>query len=160
MNYKTITVSFGALRKITGPALQWQYNEKQYLVIKGLDLPEVYAVDFMNQGDAKTIRMTPTEDGVLIPDQYLLDGRPLIAYIVVVDGESVNTIAQVTFPVNTRGEPTDISPEPAKQQQIDSLIARMNTAAELIEEAAELLQNVGLAVDESGILYVKTRSDD
>ena len=137
MNYKYITVSFGALRKITGPALQWQYNEKQYLIVKGLNLPEYYAVDFMNQGDTETITMTPTEEGVLIPDQFLLDGRPLIAYIVVVDGESVNTIAQITFPVNTRGARTDMSPEPAEQQQIDQLIATMNEAVADSEASAE-----------------------
>jgi len=137
MIYKTITVSFGALRKITGPALQWQYNEKQYLVINGLDLPEVYAVDFMNKGDDETITMTPTEEGVLIPDQFLLDGRPLIAYIVVIDGESVNTIAQATFPVNTRGEPSDISPKPSEQQQIEQLIATMNEVVENAADSAE-----------------------
>lgn len=137
MTYKTITVTFGAVRKITGPALQWQYNEKQYLVINGLDLPEVYAVDFMNKGDDETITMTPTEDGVLIPDQFLLDGRPLIAYIVVIDGESVNTIAQATFPVNTRGRRTDISPTPAEQQQIDQLIDSMNEAVENAANSAE-----------------------
>ena len=137
MNYKTITVSFGALRKITGPALQWQYNEKQYLIIKGLDLPDVYAVDFMNKGDTETITMTPTSEGVLIPDQFLLDGRPLIAYIVVVDGESVNTIAQITFPVNPRGARTDMSPEPAPQQQIDQLIATMNEAVADSQASAE-----------------------
>ena len=153
MNYKTITVAFGALRKITGPALQWQYNEKQYLIIKGLDLPEVYAVDFMNQGDTDTITMTPTAEGVLIPDQFLRDGRPLIAYIVVVDGESVNTVGEITFPVNNRGQRTDIQPTPAEQQQIDTLVNKLN-------EAVSLLQNVGLAVDDEGILYVKTRSDD
>ena len=153
MNYKYITVSFGALRKITGPALQWQYNEKQYLIINGLNLPEYYAVDFMNQGDTQTITMTPTEEGVLIPDQYLLDGRPLIAYIVVVDGESVNTVGEITFPVNNRGQRTDIQPTPAEQQQIDALVNQLN-------EAVSLLQNVGLAVDDEGILYVKTRSDD
>lgn len=137
MNYKYITVAFGALKKITGPPLQWQYNEKQYLIIKGLDLPEVYAVDFMNQGDAKTITMTPTAEGVLIPDQFLLDARPLIAYIVVIDGESVNTIAQITFPVNPRGARTDMSPEPAEQQQIDQLIATMNEAVADSQASAE-----------------------
>lgn len=137
MNYKYITVSFGALRKITGPPLQWQYNEKQYLIIKGLDLPDVYAVDFMNQGDTQTITMTPTAEGVLIPDQFLLDGRPLIAYIVVVDGESVNTIGQITFPVNPRGARTDMSPEPAKQQQIDQLIDTLNQAVSESQASAE-----------------------
>lgn len=137
MNYKYITVSFGALRKITGPALQWQYNEKQYLIIKGLNLPEVYAVDFMNQGDTETITMVPTSEGVLIPDQFLQDGRPLIAYIVMVDGESVNTIAQITFPVNTRGKRTDMSPTPKEQQQIDQLIDAMNEAVENSADSAE-----------------------
>ena len=137
MNYKYITVSFGALRKITGPALQWQYNETQYLIIKGLNLPEYYAVDFMNQGDTDTITMTPTAEGVLIPDQFLLDARPLIAYIVVIDGESVNTIAQITFPVNPRGARTDMSPEPAEQQQIDQLIATMNEAVADSQASAE-----------------------
>ena len=137
MIYKTTTVAFGALRKITGPALQWQYNEKQYLVINGLDLPDVYAVDFMNKGDTDTITMTPTAEGVLIPDQFLLDGRPLIAYVVVVDGESVNTIAQITFPVNPRGARTDMSPEQKEQQQIDQLIATMNEAVADSQASAE-----------------------
>ena len=153
MNYKTITVAFGALRKITGPALQWQYNEKQYLVINGLDLPEFYEVDFCNKGDSETITMVNTENGVEIPDQFLQDGRPLMAYVVVVDGESVNTVGEITFPVNNRGQRTDIQPTPAEQQQIDALVNQLN-------EAVSLLQNVGLAVDDEGILYVKTRSDD
>ena len=108
MVYNRIQVAFGALKRITGPALQWQYNEKQYLIIKGLDLPEFYEVDFCNKGDATTITMPSTAEGVLIPDQFLLTGKPLVAYIVVVDGESVNTIAEITFPVNMRGRRTDI----------------------------------------------------
>ena len=88
-----------------------------------------------------------------IPDQFLQDGRPLMAYVVVVDGESVNTVGEITFPVNNRGQRTDIQPTPAEQQQIDTLVNKLN-------EAVSLLQNVGLAVDDEGILYVKTRSDD
>lgn len=48
MVYNKIHVAFGALKKITGPSLERQYNEKQILVITGLDLPEYYAVDFCN----------------------------------------------------------------------------------------------------------------
>ena len=148
MKYKYITVSFGALRKITGPSIQWQYNEKQYLIIKGLDLPDVYAVDFMNQGDTDTITMTPTSEGVLIPDQFLLDGRPLIAYVVVIDGESVNTIAQITFPVNVRGKRTDMSPEQKEQQQIDQLIETMNeTVAKAAGSAEESERQAGISED-------------
>lgn len=128
MVYNKIQVAFGALKKITGPSLEWQYNEKQILVITGLDLPEYYAVDFCNEGDADTITMTASAAGVEIPDQFLLTGKRLIAYIVVVDGEAVNTIGQITFPVNPRGARTDISPEQKEQQQIDQLIATMNEA--------------------------------
>ena len=137
MTYNKITVAFGALRKITGPALQWQYNEKQILVINGLDLPNNYAVDFCNKGDTDTVTMPATAEGVEIPDQFLLTGRPLTAYIVVVDGESVNTIGEITFPVNVRGRRTDISPEPVEQQQIDALIATMNDAIADSQASAE-----------------------
>ena len=137
MNYKYITVAFGGLKKIAGPALQWQYNEKQYLKIKGLDLPEFYEIDFCNKGDATTITMPSTAEGVLIPDQFLLTGKPLEAYIVVVDGESVNTVAEITFPVNVRGKRSDISPTPVEQQQIDQLVATMNEAVENASDSAE-----------------------
>lgn len=146
MNYKITTVAFGALRKITGSPLHWQYNEQQILVIKGLDLPEFYEVDFCNKGDTETITMTGSAEGVVIPDQFLLDGRPLIAYIVVVDGESVNTVAEITFPVNVRAERTDISPEPAEQQQIDELISLMNQATlESEASASEAERQAGIA---------------
>lgn len=137
MVFNRIQVAFGTLRKITGPALQWQYNEKQYLIINGLDLPEFYAVDFCNKGDADTITMPNTENGVEIPDQFLLTGKPLIAYVVVVDGESVNTIAEITFPVNMRGTRTDMSPTPAEQQQIDQLIDTLNQAVSDSQASAE-----------------------
>lgn len=140
MTYNKIYVSFGALRKITGPALQWRYNEKQYLIVKGIDLPEFYEVDFCNKGDTTTITMPSTAEGALIPDQFLLTGKPLVAYIVVIDGESVNTVAEITFPVNARGARTDISPESAEQQQINALIALLNQAvseSQASEEEAE-----------------------
>lgn len=147
MNYNKIHVAFGALKKVTGPSLEWQYNEKQILVITGLDLPEYYAVDFCNEGDADTITMTASASGVEIPDQFLLTGKKLVAYIVVVDGESVNTIAQITFPVNTRGKRTDISPEQKEQQQIDSLINALNSGVGRAEAAAEAIQDMDVEAE-------------
>ena len=147
MVYNKIQVAFGALRKINGPPLQWQYNEKQILVISGLDLPEFYSVDFMNKGDADTITMPKTDNGIEIPDQFLLTGKPLIAYIVVVDGESVNTIGQITFPVNVRGRRTDISPEPAEQQQIDALVDALNSGVTRAETAAEAAEQAETEIE-------------
>ena len=152
MVYNRIQVAFGALKKINGPPLQWQYNEKQILVISGLDLPEYYAVDFCNEGDTDTITMTASASGVEIPDQFLLTGKRLLAYIVVIDGESVNTVGQITFPVNVRGRRTDISPKPAEQQQIDSLIGALNSAVEEAGNAAEEADGYAQEAENSAIL--------
>lgn len=155
MIYNRIPVAFGNMRQITGPCINYQYDVKQTLVIKGLDLPEYYEVDFCNEGDAQTITMVGTGDGVQIPDDLLLTGKNVKAYIILagVDEDAVQTRYEITLPVRSRPARSDIQPTPAEQQQIDELIQRLN-------EAVDLLQNVGLAVDDNGILYVKTRGDD
>lgn len=122
MTYNKIHVAFGALKKITGPAINYQYDVKQILVINGLDLPEYYVVDFCNEGDATVIPMTGTSDGVEIPDSLLQTGKPVKAYIVVSSGQGdVQTRYEVKLPVNTRPMRDDIHPTDPQQQQIDAL---------------------------------------
>lgn len=152
MTYNRISVAFGALRNVNAPPINYQYDQKQILVIKGLELPEYYTVDFCNEGDAQTKAMVGTADVVEIPDEYLLTGKRIKAYIVIVDGESVQTRYEVTIPVNNRPARTDIEPTPEEQSQIDQLIAQLN-------EAVQLIRNVGLDVDENGILYLKTSEE-
>lgn len=41
MVYNKIYVSFGTLRKITGPALQWQYNDDNQKGGNSMDLQEI-----------------------------------------------------------------------------------------------------------------------
>lgn len=150
MIYNKIPVAFGELRRITGPAINYQYDAVQVLVITGLELPETYRVDFCNVGDAKTISMVGGADGVQIPDQLLVDGRWVVAYIVLTgeDEGAVETRYEVRLPINKRPARSDIEPTPAEQQQIDSLIEALNDgvgraedAAEQAETAAELLSN-------------------
>lgn len=152
MANNTITVAFGATRKITATPINYQYDQKQILIIKGINLPEYYTVDFCNEGDAQTKPVVGTADGVEIPDEYMLTSKKIKAYIVIVDGESVQTRYEVTIPVNNRPARTDIEPTPAEQTQIDQLIARLN-------EAVQLINNVGLDVDENGVLYLKTSEE-
>lgn len=146
MIYNRIPVAFGNMRQITGPCINYQYDVKQILVIKGLDLPDYYEVDFCNDGDTQTITMVGTADGVQIPDDFLLTGKKVKAYIVV-QGTSegaVQTRYEVTLPVRSRPARSDIQPTPAEQQQIDELVgalndgvARSETAAENAEQSAE-----------------------
>ena len=150
MTYNRIPVAFGATKKVTGPEISYQYDVVQKLMIKGLDLPAVYRVDFCNEGDAQTISMTGDADGVAIPDQLLQTGKKIKAYIMLMgtDEGAVETRYEAILPVNSRPAPSDIQPTPAEQQQIDALIEALNDgveraedAAEQAEEAAELLTN-------------------
>lgn len=152
MANNTITVAFGATRKIIATPINYQYDQKQILIIKGINLPEYYTVDFCNEGDAQTKPVVGTADGVEIPDEYMLTGKKIKAYIVIVDGESVQTRYEVTIPVNNRPARTDIEPTPEEQSQIDQLIAQLN-------EAVQLIRSVGFDVDENGILYLKTSEE-
>lgn len=142
MVYNRIQVAFGALKKIRGPAINYQYDVKQILVINGLDLPEYYVVDFCNEGDATVIPMTGTSDGVEIPDSLLQTGKPVKAYIVVSSGQGdIQTRYEVKLPVNTRPMRDDVHPTDSQQQQIDALVDALNDGVSRAEEAADLLKN-------------------
>ena len=131
MIYNKIPAVFsGTSRIAVADPVNYQYDVTQILVISGLELPEYYEVDFCNVGDAQTVTMIGTDDGVAIPDSFLATGKKIKAYIVVQgeDDGAVETRYEVTIPVNKRPERTDIQPTPAEQQQIDSLVAALEAA--------------------------------
>ena len=149
MIYNRIPVAFGNMRQITGPCINYQYDVKQILVIKGLDLPDYYEVDFCNDGDTQTITMVGTADGVQIPDDFLLTGKKVKAYIVV-QGTSegaVQTRYEVTLPVRSRPARSDIQPTPAEQQQIDELVDALNDGVARSETAAENAEQSAIESD-------------
>lgn len=126
----------GTRSKVTTPAINYIQDENQMLVIKGVDLPEYYEVEFCNVGDQETVTMVGDESGVMIPDQFLTTGKDVKAYLVLTEGESVQTRMEITIPVNYRPLRTDVSPTPAEQQQIDALVEAMNSAVAAAEESA------------------------
>lgn len=116
----------------------YQYDKGQVLIIKGLELPALYKVDFCNEGDTVTKPMIGNETGVEIPDEYLKTGRGIIAYIVLHETETdTETEYKIRIPVIQRPEPTDIEPTPEQQALIDQLVASMNQAVTQTEEDAE-----------------------
>lgn len=140
MIYNIIPVAFGNRRQVIGPEISYQYDVTQKLMIKGLDLPEMFVVDFCNDGDPQTIPMPGTvSGGVQIPDDFLQTGKPVKAYIMLTgtDAGAVETRYEITLPVRKRPARSDIEPTPAEQQQIDALIDQMNEAVENAADSAE-----------------------
>lgn len=138
MTYNKIQVAFGALRKITGPFISYQYDVQQILVINGLNLPEYYEVDFCNEGDTYTETIVGTVDGgVAIPNKFLRTGKKVKAYLVLVGDGDVQTRYEITLPVNVRPQRQDIDPTDDQQLQIDALVAALNSGVAKAEEAVE-----------------------
>lgn len=138
MIYNKIPAVFsGTSRIAVADPVNYQYDVTQILVISGLELPEYYEVDFCNVGDAQTVTMIGTDDGVAIPDVFLATGKKIKAYIVVQgeDEGAVETRYEVTIPVNKRPERTDIEPTPAEELVIDGLIAALNDGVTRAETA-------------------------
>lgn len=155
MDYNIITVAFGTFRKVTSIPINYKYDIGQILRITGLELPESYIVDFCNSGDATTISMVGTADGVRIPDEFLQTGKPVKAYIVLSGEDNTQTRYEITIPVNARPERTDIQPTPEEQSTIDSLIAAMNTAVEDSEENADRAGDAADRAEEAVSHYPK-----
>ena len=150
MIYNKIPAVFsGTSRIAVADPVNYQYDVTQILVISGLELPEYYEADFCNVGDAQTVTMIATADGVAIPDNLLLTGEKIKAYIVVQgeDEGAVETRYEVTIPVNKRPERSDIEPTPSEQSQIDEIIAALNDGVTRAETAADSAE--GFAMDAS-----------
>lgn len=149
MVYNRIPIEFGKSSRVTGKPINYQYDEKQILVITGLDLPEYYTVDFCNEGDEETIPAVGTADGVPIPSDVLQNGKNIKAYVVVTgEDEDVQTRYEITIPVIGRPRRTDVEPTPEEQQVIDELIAAMNQAVtESGANAEEAERQAGIAGD-------------
>ena len=138
MIYNRIPVKFGGLRKINLPEISYQHDIVQYLVFTDLELPDYYRVDFCNEGDTVCIPMTGDSTGVQIPDEFMLTGKPVIAYVVLtgVDEGAVETRFEARLPIYKRPPSSDIEPTPAEQQEIDSLISALNDGVTRSETAA------------------------
>ena len=130
-----------------------QYDYGQILQFSGIDLPEIYEVYFSNDpttpGKAK--KQIGTASGVTIPDEYLLTGLPVYAWVYVHTGDSDGeTVYSVMIPVRQRAEPTPEEPTPVQQDAITEAIAAMQemvTHSPVIEEGHWYIWQDGEYVD-------------
>lgn len=152
MNSNEIVVTFSTgATTATSPVALWQYDYGQILHIIGLNLPTSYEVQFCNYGDSTTVTSIGNADGVTIPDQFLRDGRNILAYIFLHAGEDDGeTEYKITIPVLDRSEPTDIEPTPAQESTIGQLITELNSAVDEAESiAASIPTAIGTALEEA-----------
>lgn len=157
MNYNEVSTLASHSRKITTRMLR-QYDYGIRLVLTGVNLPNAYEVHFSNKkhgGNAKAV--LGDASGVLIPDEYLLTGEPIFAWVYLHtgqdDGESVYLIE---IPVEKRPAPDPTQPTPVQQDIITQAIAVLNNAIEetaaseaAAAESAESAQTSATAAAES-----------
>ncbi len=139
MEYNKIPVTFRTRRRASTEEINYRYDIKQVLVIDGIDeLPEYFRVDFCNEGDSSTKPMIGTAAGVEIPDEYLLTGKPIKAYLVLSGtGGDVQTRYEIDIPVRLRPPDSGETPTPEEQSVIDQLIAALNAGVAEAEQGAE-----------------------
>jgi len=148
-----IVADFTQNGRKTATASLWQYDYGQILQFEGITLPEAYEVHFSNApAGGTTITQIGNADGVSIPDQFLLTGKPVFCWMFVHTGENDGeTEYQITIPVCKRPQPSNQQPSPVEQSAITEAIAALNlaveetaaaqTAAELAQEKAETAQD-------------------
>lgn len=121
----------------TAGRYQWDYG--QVLRIEGINLPYSFQTHFSNQprvGTAKTF--IGTDRAVEIPDEYLITGKTIYAWIFLHDSETDGeTVYTITIPVIPRPQPVDEEPTPVQQSEINQLINVLNNGVERAETAAD-----------------------
>ena len=128
----------------------------QVLQFVNIALPDIYQVHFSNtkenSGTAKT--QIGGADGVAIPDEYIVPGSTIYAWVFIQHGESGRSCYMVEIPVAAKPTVTDEEPTPQQQSAFDDAIARINAAAEATEAAAAAFDEARFYIDEAGDLHV------
>lgn len=151
MNGNVITANFRNGQFVHTDPL-WQYDYGQVLRFTGVALPETFEVHFSNAkefGQAKT--SIGTTDGVLIPDEYLVTGKPVFAWIFLHTGaDDGETVYMAQIPVNKRSVPSDEAPTPQEQSAITQAIAALNSAVVDVQEAVEAADSARASASSAG----------
>ena len=110
----------------------------QILQISGLELPEVYEIDFSNdRHHGSSVTMIGNADGVLIPSQFIKTGLDVYAFYYYVGEDFGQTEHVFRLPNSFRPDRTDEVPEPEEQSVIDQTIAALNEGVDKAEGFAD-----------------------
>ena len=126
-NIVRAVVKPGTNYTITSPIMK--EDKGQILLIEGLELPEVYEIDFSNDRyKGSSITMIGNADGVLIPTQFIKTGKPVYAFYYFVGDGFGQTEHIFKLPNDVRPDRTDDTPDPEEESIIDQAIGALNTA--------------------------------
>lgn len=122
----------------SAPLSQYDYGQK--LVFEGVELPFSYEVHFGNSEHGETITQIGNSTGVSIPDELLQTGRPIFVYIYLHSGQNDGeTVYRGIIPVDKRPQPSDRTPTPVEQSEIDQTIAALNAAVEEAQRISDAI---------------------
>ena len=126
-NIVRAVVKPGSDYTVTSPIMK--ENKGQILLIEGLDLPEVYEIDFSNNRHHGTsVTMIGNADGVLIPTQFIKTGRDVYAFYYYVGDNFGQTEHIFRLPNDYRPDRTEEVPEPEQESLIEQAISALNSA--------------------------------
>ena len=159
-----INVNFNSSRQTTTKQIfQGDYGQK--LKIKGIKLPDAFEVHFSNQkviGTAKKI--IGMNNQVDIPDEYLLSGQDIYAWIVLHQGENDGeTRYVIKIPVIARPEGIEEAATVVQQDIIETTIAALNNAVtkttENVKHYPKIIDGYWYVYDVDTDSYVNTQVD-
>ncbi len=122
-------VASGRGYSVTSPIVKEDYG--LVLKIEGVELPEVYEVDFSNSERSGTsVTMIGNADGVLIPHQFISEGKDVFAFLYHVGADFGRTVYKFRIPNRLRPDRANEAPTPEQQSVIDQTISALNDAKE------------------------------
>lgn len=147
-NIVRAVVKPGSDYTVTSPIMK--ENKGQILLIEGLDLPEVYEIDFSNDRHHGTsVTMIGNADGVLIPTQFIKTGRDVFAFYYYVGDNFGQTEHTFRLPNSYRPDRTEEVPEPEQESLIEQAISALNTAVAQTAQGAQTATQKALEASES-----------
>lgn len=146
----------------TKPLYQYDYGQIIKFKIHS-SLPNSYEVHFSNCPDYGTaITSIGNADGAPIPDQFLVTGDPIYAWLFVHTGEDDGETEYVAkIPVIPRAKPSNEQPTPQEQSVISQTIAALNNGVARAENAAQMITNMTVSATtlEAGTPASVTKTD-
>lgn len=131
----------------------WQWNKGQQLILTGRDLPEAYQVHFSNDPDfGISTTQIGGSSGVAIPDELLMSGRYVYAWLYLTDENSGQTKCYITIPVARRPKPYTYDPTPAQEDAIAETLNALNTGVARVTQLADQVESLKTEVEEDAAL--------
>lgn len=114
------------------------------LQFAGLDLPDVYTVNFGNEAVSPLAHsMIGNADGVEIPNQLLTESGHVMAWVFLHTGEDDGeTEYAVTIPVLEKMDTQIDDPTPEQESALNQAIAALNAGVERAETAADSAEQI------------------